>query len=176
VTDDAGVASLTVPGGFTGFYQLERDGDVPAYLYPGARLLAGQPKVRIPATMTTEANFMALQAVFGNGSNTTDAGLQSLAVTQFDCLDKHAAGVAFTSSPPATQTLYLGAGGVPSLGATATLAISGLGVLANVPAGGATVTSTLAAADGGAGGVLSMANVVIHAGSITLVYLRPRTR
>jgi hypothetical protein len=176
VTDDAGVASLTVPGGFTGFYRLERDGDVPSYLYPGARLLAGQPKVSIPATMTSEANYAALSAAFATpASADQDAGPQAISITQFDCLDKHATGVAFTSSPPAATALYLGSGSVPSLGAMQTLA-TGVGVLTNVPPGGTTITATLAGGEGGAGRVVSTASVVTHPGTITLVYMRPRTR
>ena len=99
-SDDAGVASLAVPGGFTGFYRLDLDGYVPTYLYAGARLLAGQPKVSFPAAMTSEAEYSALQAAFSTSVNANqDAGPGVVTLTQFDCVDKHAAGVAFTLSP-----------------------------------------------------------------------------
>ena len=177
-TDDAGVASLTLPGGFTGFYRLEGDGFVPSYFYPTARLLAGQPKVSFPTSITSEANYSALQAVFGTVANgDQDAGPGLIAVTQFDCHDRHAAGVAFTSSPAPAQTLYLASGGIPSPGAMQTLAGEGAGVLLNVPSGGATITATLLGGiDAGPGQVVSTSNVVVHPGSITLVYLRPRAR
>jgi hypothetical protein len=177
-SDDAGVASLVVPGGFTGFYRLDLDGYVPTYLYAGARLLAGQPKVSFPAAMTSEAEYSALQAAFSTSVNADqDAGPGVVTVTQFDCLDKHAPGVAFTSSPAPAQTLYLASGGIPSPGTMQTQAGEGAGVLLNVPSGGANITATLLGApDAGPAQVVSTANVVVHPGTFTVVYLRPRTR
>jgi hypothetical protein len=173
MTDDGGIASLTVPGDFVGFYELSQPGAVPSLFYPAARLLAtDQPMTTFPTSMTSEADYMALQASLGIPANSnTDAGPGLLSVTQFDCNDRHAAGVVFTSSPAPEETLYLTASMIPIM-TDAGSSSEGAGVLVNVPSGSATVTSALA---GPNGRMLSTATVLVRPGTITLVYLRPRT-
>jgi hypothetical protein len=168
--DDAGVASLSVPGDFTGFYALSRSGSLPGLFYPGTRLIAGGP-TSFPTSMVSTANFMLLQASLGIPANgDTDAGPGLVSLTQFDCNDRHAAGVVFATSPSAERTLY-----VHNMLPTASdggTAAEGAGVLINVPAGTANVTSALA---GPNGRVLSTTSVLVRSGHITLVELRPRT-
>jgi hypothetical protein len=171
-SDDAGVARLMVPGAFTGFYSLAQDGSVPSFFYPGNRLLAGEPSVSFPTSETTETSFTELQAAFNIDVNQdVDAGPGTVSLTQYDCNDRHASGVAFTVAPAPAHTLYL-ANGLPSTTATQT-SPDGVGVLVNVPAGGASITSTLV---GQNNRVLGTANVLVRSGSLTLVYLRPRAR
>jgi hypothetical protein len=171
LSDDAGIASLDVPGGFVGFYSLQRSDSVPAYFYPGTRLLAGAPTVSFPTSVTASANYLSLQAALGIPANSdTDAGPGLLSITQFDCNDRHAGGVTFASNPPGAETLYL-ENTFPSSTAKST-DIEGAAIMVNVPAGSATVTSTLV---GQNNRVLMTQNVQVRSGSITLVELRPRT-
>jgi hypothetical protein len=168
--DDAGVASLSVPGNFTGFYALERSGSLPGLFYPGTRLIAGGP-TSFPTSMTSTANFMLLQASLGIAANgNTDAGPGLVSLTQFDCNDRHAAGVVFATSPSAERILYIH-NMLPTASDGGT-AVEGAGVLINVPAGTVSVTSSLA---GPNGRVLSTTSVLVRSGHITLVELRPRT-
>jgi hypothetical protein len=168
--DDAGVASLSVPGNFTGFYALEQSGSLPGLFYPGTRLLAGGP-TSFPTSMVSTANFTLLQTSLGIPANgDTDAGPGLVSLTQFDCNDRHAAGVVFTSSPTAQRTLYV-RNMLPIASDSGTAAAGG-GILVDVPAGTATITSSLA---GPNGRVLSTTSVLVRSGHITLVELRPRT-
>ncbi len=171
-TDDAGLATLSVPGAFTGFYSLQRADSVPELFYPGARLLAAEPSVHFPSSMTSNESFAELQSALGIPANTdTDAGPGVVSVTQFDCNDRHVSGATFVSSPAAQQTIYL-QNNFPSRSATQT-APEGSGVLVNVPSGSVGITSILATQSNRP---LGTANVVVRPGSITLVYMRPRTR
>jgi len=171
-SDDAGIARLMVPGAFTGFYSLTEASSVSSFFYPGNRLLAGEPSVTFPTSETTEESFSELQAALNIDVNQdVDAGPGTVSLTQYDCNDRHASGVAFTVTPSPTHTLYL-VNGFPSSTATQTSA-DGVGVLVNVPAGGASITSTLV---GQNNRVVGTANVVVRSGSLTLVYLRPRAR
>jgi hypothetical protein len=168
--DDAGVASLSVSGNFTGFYALSRSDSLSALFYPGTRLIAGGP-TSFPTAMTSTANFMLLQASLGIPANgDTDAGPGLVSLTQFDCNDRHAAGVVFASSPSPERTLY-DYNMIP-IASDAGTAAAGVGLLINVPAGTASITSALA---GPNGRVLSQASVLVRSGHITLVELRPRT-
>jgi hypothetical protein len=171
-TDDGGLVTFDLPGSFSGFFALERSDSVPELFYPGARLLAGEPMVSFPTSMTSTMTFAELQAALMLPANTdTDAGPGVLSVTQFDCNDHHAPGVVISSSPSPQKTLYL-MNNFPSSSATST-APEGAAALVNVPSGSVGLTSTLPAQNNR---VLSSVNVFVRPGRITLVYLRPRTR
>lgn len=120
---------------------------------------------------------MSLQLLLGVSQNTdTDGGTGLLSVTQFDCFDRHVAGVSFAASPPGEAELYT-YNHLPASGQTVTSS-EGAGVFVNVPAGGVNVTSTLPPGPTNDGGTraLQSVTVVVRHGSITLVELRPRAR
>jgi hypothetical protein len=170
-SDDGGIALLRVPGSFSGFYALSRPDSVPSLFFPG-RLLVGEPGVTFPTSLTSTANFSALQSTLGITANRdADAGPGLVAVTQYDCNDRRAGGVAFAATPPSTRTLYL-ENGFPSTSATKT-APDGSGLLVDVPSGSVSIASTLVAQGNRP---LDQLNVLVRSGAITLVKLRPRTR
>ena len=174
--DDAGVATMTLRGDFAGFYQILRDGYVPAFFYPGARLLGDQPQISFPTSITSEAQVSMLQLLLGYTQNTDiDAGPGILSVTQFDCFDRHIAGVTLTASPPPVTQLYT-YNHLPTPGKSVT-SDEGSAVFVNIPAGTVTVSSMLPSSPGSdAGRPLLSTSVLIRHGSITLVELRPRAR
>jgi hypothetical protein len=173
-TDDSGVAALKVPGNFNGFYYLTKTDFMPELLFPSAHLLASDRSVHYPATILSNTNIAALSSSFGIMSQGagTDAGPGGiLLVTQFDCNDRHAANVAITTSPAGSTVLYT-TGGIPSKALTATSA-DGEAAILGMPTGTATVTATL---QGKTPQVVTTADVIMREGTMTWVFLRPRTR
>jgi hypothetical protein len=170
ITDDAGVAGLKVPGNFNGFYYLTKTEFMPELLFPSAHLLASDQNAHYPVTLLSNASIMSLSSAFGIMSG-ADGGPQGiLLVTQFDCQDRHAANVAITTSPSGGATLYT-TNGFPSNGATAT-SVDGQGAILDLPTGPVTVTATL---QGASPQVVAKANVIIRSGTMSWVFLRPRT-
>ena len=171
-SDDAGIARLSVPGAFDGFYTLTRSDSVSSLFFPG-RLLEGEPSVTFPTSLTSTASYSRLQVVTGIAANQdTDGGPGLVAVTQYDCNDLRASGVTFAVNPAAARIVYVAANGLPSTSALATAA-NGAGLIVNAPAGDVTITSSLAA-PGNRG--LDTESVLVRSGGITLVKLRPRAR
>jgi hypothetical protein len=169
-SNDSGIAVMTVPGSFNGFFGLSEPGGVPSTFYAG-RVLSGDSTNGYPTAEISQTSFSELQMSLNIPVNSnTDAGPGIVAVTQFDCNDRHAAGVAVGSSPAPAQTVYLD-NGLPSTSAKVTSA-DGEGVLVNVPPGGAIVTTTLPGQNNRA---IGTANVVVRSGGLTLVFIRARS-
>jgi hypothetical protein len=170
VTGDSGVAIMTVPGSFDGFFGLNEPGGLASMFYTG-RILPGDSTNGYPIAETSQANFALLTSSLGIAANSdTDAGPGIVSVTQFDCFDHHAAGIAVATSPAAARTIYL-YNGLPDSTATSTSS-DGSSVLVNVPSGSALVTTTL---PGQNNRVIGTANVAVKPGGITLLYMRARS-
>ncbi len=134
-SNDAGIAVMMVPGSFNGFFGLERARGRAVDVLRGPDL-PGDSTNGYPTAEISQTSFSELQMSLNIPANAdTDAGPGIVSVTQFDCNDRHAAGVAVGSSPAPAPTIYLD-NGLPSTSAKVTSA-DGAGVLVNVPPGGA---------------------------------------
>jgi hypothetical protein len=182
-TDDAGNASMSIPGGFTGFFLLERADSLPTYFYPAGHLVsAGGPPggpFTYPTSTTSHSSVAGLSFALGVQQNQDlDAGPGILSVTQFDCNDHHAKGVTFSASPAPERTIYL-QNGLPSMAATQTT-VEGSAVMVNAPPAVVTVTSTISTDLSGSPPrsppLTQTASVLVRPGSVTILYMRPRAR
>jgi hypothetical protein len=171
ITDDAGLAHMSVAGDFTGFYQISRSDAVTQSLYPG-RLLAHELQVGYPDGPLLTKSVQLLGLSLGIDVNLDpDAGLGHLFFTTFDCDDRHTDGVTVSVSPGDGGTAFYVVGGIPNTGATATDP-GGSGGYVNLPAGRVQVRATFAD-DGGTIGTYS---VFVHSAASTVVWIRPRVR
>lgn len=179
MTNDGGVGTLQVPGNFNGFYYLTKPDYMSEILFPATRLIASDKNIHYPVTVLSNADIMSLSSAFGinSGAGTDDGGADGgggvalLLVTQFDCNDRHGANVSITTTPVAAgMTLYT-TNGFPGKGLTATSA-DGEAAILGMPPGTATVTATL---QGKTPQVVAKTDVIIRAGTMTWVFLRPRT-
>jgi hypothetical protein len=171
VTDDSGTARLTLPGDFSGYYQLERPDLFPSLLYTG-RFVAGDTHVTYPEAAPTKAELSALSLAFHVAVNEqADAGPGYLTAIVFDCNDRRASGVSFSlTNVSAGVQIYL-QNGIPT-NATQTTA-DGAGAFMNVPQGSVTLASTLVTEGNRS---LGTTNVYVRSGSLTNVFVRPRVR
>jgi hypothetical protein len=171
-TEDAGVATLTVPGNFTGFFKFTAAGYLPSYTYQG-NFLADASTLAPPAAMLAPADAITLAGSLGAIVD-LDAG-SSVGLVFFevyDCFDRHGAGVQFalsTDAGPTTVPFYL-ADGLPSGTATETDSVGAAGAV-NVPVGPMTITATLAATNQTLGSI----TVNVRAGGTTSGWVRART-
>jgi len=172
VTGDAGVAEMTLPGDFVGFFTVARSDVLPTNLYTG-RLLAHEPKVTFPDGPLLKQNVQYLgQAIGIDVSLDPDGGLGHLFYTSFDCADRHVAGVSFALSSDAggSSTFYL-QNGLPNVHATVTDSSGSAGTV-NVPVGNVQLTASFA--DGGS--TIGTYNVFVQPATATIVWVRPRVR
>jgi hypothetical protein len=171
--NDAGVATMSLPDSFSGFFKLSASGYLPSATYPG-NLLAGAATESIPTAMLAIAELNELSAVLGVPVySDVDSGVGSAFFLAYDCFDHHAAGVTFTLASDAggpNTVQWYSINTVPSTNATATDSL-GAGGVVNVPVGSLRVTATIAAT----GQVLGTVNPIVTAGSTTLSFVRVRT-
>jgi hypothetical protein len=170
-TDDAGEATLTVPGDFSGFFELTGTTYFPTNVYLG-QLLADASTFAPPAGMleTTQGVLIASSLDVPLELDAS-AGVGLTFFQVYDCFDRHGLGVEFTLSAdagPSTVQFYL-QDNFPSRAATETDSL-GTGGAINVPAGPMTVTATLS----GTKRTIGSAKVVVLAGGATFAWLRVR--
>jgi hypothetical protein len=162
ITNDAGVATVSLPGDFVGFFDLSTPGYFPSATYPG-QLLA----------MLQTGELQLLADALGVTMYTgLDAGVGQAFFEVYDCYDHHAAGIQFTllgDGGPDTVQWYL-SNGAPSTTATQTDSV-GAGGAVNVPIGALTVRATLASTQQ----VIGTINPIITAGATTFAFVRVRT-
>jgi hypothetical protein len=171
LTDDAGVAQLTLPGDFIGFYSLSRADVVPTDFYLG-QPMSGVAAESFPAPILTKTGVQLLSQSLGVGVDLSpDASVGMVFFNAYDCDDRHASGVTFTLSntDPQTVAWYIN-NGLPTTTAKETDNLGAAGAV-NVPVGQLVVTATLV--DGNR--ALGSSNVLIHPGAATIAYVRVRT-
>jgi hypothetical protein len=170
MTDDAGAATLSINGGFNGFYLMRRSDSFPTLFYPG-RLLASEPSVTYPVGMLPYSVAAEIGAAVGvTVSTNPDAGVGHIFGAVFDCTDRHSAGVSFSLNTDAGTQFYL-QNNVPTTAQTQT-DVSGVGGWLNVPVGTVTIQLTIA----GQTAQLPAYTFFVRPASETLVYVRPRSR
>ena len=163
IADDGGLAPITVPLGFDGYYEVD------AGMNYTPTILSRSPQ---------RANEQALQGMGSSQLYALGAGLAgiqqdpnlSLAiVTAADCNSNPAPGVQFTVGAPGPneQVAYL-EGNLPSKSATAT-EVTGSALVFNVPAGTLTLTATIV----GSTQPLRSVTALIRQGWVTFVQIRP---
>jgi hypothetical protein len=170
LTDDAGLVSLSINGGFDGFYSMKRSDAFPTLFYPG-RLLASEPSISFPSAILPYTVANEIGAAIGISVSTDpDAGVGHIFSAIFDCDDLHAAGVALAINSDAGTQFYQ-ANGLPTTSASHTDG-SGTSGWLNVPAGSVTIQATIE------GQTLQLPpyTVYVRPASETLVYLRSRSR
>ena len=94
-TEDAGVATLSVPGNFTGFFKFTAAGYLPSYTYQG-NFLADASTLTPPAAMLAPPDAITLAGSL-DAIVDLDAG-SSVGLVFFevyDCFNRHGAGVQF---------------------------------------------------------------------------------
>jgi hypothetical protein len=170
--DEAGVATFTTPGTFVGFLRLSAPGYFPSTTYPG-QLVADASMESIPTAMLGVDELQLLAFALGVPVDTgADSGVGHAFFEVYDCYDHHAAGVTFALLGDAgaqTQQWYT-RNGAPSTTANETDSL-GAGGAVNVPAGGLTVTATLAATNQPLGTI----NAIIAPGETVFGFVRVRT-
>jgi hypothetical protein len=181
-SNDAGVASFTLPNSFDGYYQFNDPTLFTTSFYP-SQMLAGATETTLAASLLPLTATQELGAIL-NGvtlSYDTDGGLGHIFLTIYDCEDHSAPGVVFVpsstaapSSSYATLLFYTegsGAGSeLPTTTATST-DNSGTGGVLNVPVGVFTVTAKLAST----GQTLGLINMLVSPGVASSGILRVRT-
>jgi hypothetical protein len=170
LSDDAGIATLSVNGAFSGFYSMKKSDSFPTLFYPG-RLLASEPTASYPTAALPFSVASELGAAIGvTVSTDADAGVGHIFMAIFDCQDRHAAGVSAALNTDAGTQFYQ-ANGLPTTSATQT-DISGTSGWINVPIGSVTVQVDIL------GQTLQLPpyTVYVRPASETLLYIRPRTR
>ena len=172
VSDDAGIANITLPGTFTGFLQFSGAGSLPSTVYPG-QLLADASSETFPLAVLGASEGQLLAASLGVPFETNpEAGVGSAFFQVYDCNDDLAPGVSFTmaiDAGPETVQWYSN-NQLPSTAATQTDSL-GAGGAVNVRAGALAVTATLVASNR----TLGTTNAIINAGGLTYAWFRVRT-
>lgn len=138
-SDDAGIALLTIPGGFAGYYEVEAQGF-------SNTVLARTPQLSSEYQSQGLANLMLLSEGAGLAGLTQNPDLSIAIVTAADCTSTPAAGIVFNVGNPGMgeQVVYLN-NDLPLSSQTQTDSVSGTAVIFNVPAGTLTVTASFAA-------------------------------
>jgi hypothetical protein len=171
-TGDAGQATLTVPGTFSGFFKLTAAGYLSSYMYQG-NLLADASTLTPPAALLAPSDAVSLAGSL-NADVDLDAGSSVGLVFYevYDCFDQHGSGVQFSMSVdagPTTVPFYL-ADGLPSASATETDSIGAAGAV-NVPIGDVVITATLAATNQAIGNI----HIHVRPGVTTSGWIRVRS-
>jgi hypothetical protein len=179
-SDDAGVATFTLPNSFAGYYQFTDTTLFTTEFYP-SQMLAGEKEQTLAATLLPLAATQSLGALL-NGitlSYDTDGGLGHILLSIYDCNDHSAPGVVFTpsstapsNSPYPTLIFYTEGSGVGSeLPSTTAMSTdnSGTGGLLNVPTGVFTVKAFLGSRQ------LGLINMLVRPGVASSGILRVRT-
>jgi hypothetical protein len=168
-TDMAGDAKLTVPANFAGYMQqTSRTDYVPAmYFMPAQLPEIGKKLSNFP--LVPSAAFAGLAIALGTSVN-RERGHAMLIVE--DCMGAALPGIAFTS-PQADMgtTAFYVIDQIPTTNATATPP-EGDGGYANLPEGVVEISAT----DVKTGLVINTVTMLIRAGAITTVYIRPASR
>jgi hypothetical protein len=170
-SDDAGETTLTVPDNFNGYFKLTATGYLPFDLFPG-QLLADASTFAPPVSMITPVAAISLADAIGAAPD-LDAGANvgAVFVGIYDCSDRYAAGVSFSSSATTASTVpFYIASGLPSSTAKETDS-SGTWGAVDVPVGSLTITATLVATNRTLGSI----NVTIRAGGAATAWIRART-
>jgi hypothetical protein len=175
VANDAGIAHLTIPGNFDGWYSVELDGDFPG-LYVEPPLLAGDPLPAYAISGTSYATVEPLRPIL-NGvtmNQDPDAGLGHLYIVVYDCNDVAASDISFTGVVAEAHYYFYadpnsGMGGVINVNATATDRL-GLGVFINVPEGRVSFKRSRGAQE------LFTRDVWVRSGAVTTAVVRARAR
>jgi hypothetical protein len=176
-SDDAGIATFTLPNSFDGYYQFNDSTLFTTAFFP-TQMLAGDTETTIAATLLPLSAAPELGGILPGVtlSLDTDGGLGHVLLTVYDCHDHSAPGVVFTPSgvaPPGASYatfLFYNVGGIPSTSAPAT-DNSGAGGLLNVPVGLFNVKVSLAS-DGRQVGVVDL---LVNPGVASSAILRVRT-
>jgi hypothetical protein len=138
MTDDAGVAALSIPGGFDGYYEVH------AQSFTNA-VLSRPPLLAPESQQQGMARISLLQSAGALASVTQDPTKSIAIVTVEDCSAGVAAGVVFTvgNAQPDETVVYL-VNNLPSQSGTETDSVSGSALVFNVPVGTLTVTASFA--------------------------------
>ena len=161
--NNSGVALVTVPGGFSGYYEVNASSFTPTILSRPRQLSSEYA----PQSLMTASLLQAAASFVGV---TQDPNLGSAVVTVLDCTSTPAADITFTvPSPGPTETVVYLQDNLPTQGATATDLVSGSALIFNVPPGTLTVTASFAAT----GQVIRTVSPVAREGWVTYVEIRP---
>src|SRR5579859_5856129 len=137
-TDDAGLAALSIPGGFDGYYEVHAQSFTNAVL--------SRPPLLAPETQQQGmARISLLQSAGALAGVTQDPSLSIAIVTIEDCSAAVAAGIVFTvgNAQPNETVVYL-ENNLPSQSATQTDKVSGSALVFNVPPGTLTLSAAFA--------------------------------
>jgi hypothetical protein len=162
-SDDAGIVTMSVPGGFDGYYEVRATNYTPAVLSR-------------PAQYTSEFQDQGLAqiALIAEGGAlaglTQDPNLTIAVLTAEDCTSEPAANITFTVGTPGSseQVIYL-ANNLPSKAATATDSESGSALIYNVPPGTLTVSASFA----DTGNPIRTISTIARQGWLTFILIRP---
>jgi hypothetical protein len=170
-TGDAGQATVTVPDDFGGFFELSGPGYLTAGVYTN-QLLADASTFTPPIPAISPQAASAVAAGL-NVPLDLDAGVGIMVFEVFDCLDRRAAGVAFSMAIDAGSgaVQYYVQDDLPSVAARETDSLGTAGAL-NVPAGPMTITGSLPGVNRNLGSV----QTTVLAGGVTFALWRVRAR
>jgi hypothetical protein len=162
-TDDAGIAVLTVPLGFDGYYELLGASSYEPQLIERMRQSGGE---------RADMSMISMQEVSGGAALlgvSPDPSLAVVILSAFDCNMASVAGIAFDvgTLAPNEHMAYL-INKVPSASATQTDQ-TGSAIIYNVPPGSLAVSATQVAT----ARVIASRNGLVQKGWLTLVQLRP---
>lgn len=161
-SNDAGIASLTVPGGFTGFYAAQASTFLPAILSRPPQLSSEY----VTQSLVTAASLSAAASIAGV---TQDPTLGVAVVSAHDCSDAPAGGIVFHVGAAAhAQVVYL-LNSFPSPTATQTDAVSGTALVFNLPPGSLNFTASFAMN----GMAILSASAIVRENWVTYVNIRP---
>jgi hypothetical protein len=137
-SDDAGIALLTVPGGFDGFYEVHANTYSPA-------ILARSPMLASEYAEQGVATFELFSAGAALAGFSQDPALGIVIVSVSDCDSNPAAGVVFDVGVPGPKerVIYI-ANKLPSGAANQTDLGSGSAIVFNAPLGVITVSASFA--------------------------------
>jgi hypothetical protein len=164
-TDDGGLALLSVPGGFDGYYEAISDaGYTPA-------VLSRTPALVDEYASQGVADISLLSAGAGLAGLQQDPSLSIAIVTVADCTSTPAENMVISVEEPGPneQVVYL-VNNLPNKGATKTDLASGSALIFNVPAGSLVVSASFAT-DGGL--LMRQVTTIARQNWVTFVQLRP---
>ena len=165
--NNGGVALVTVPGGFSGYYEVNAVNAstfTPAILSRPRQLSSEYA----PQSLVTASQLQSAASFVGV---TQDPNLGSAVVTVLDCTSTPAAGINLViggATGEGEQIVYL-ENNVPSQVATQTDRVSGSALIFNVPSGTLTVTASFAAT----GQAILTISPIAREGWVTYVEVRP---
>ena len=163
IGDDGGLAPITVPAGFDGYYEVDAGANYTPTILS-----------RVPQRASEQAlQGMGSSQLYSLGAGLAgiqqDPNLSLAIVTASDCNSNPAPGVQFTVGAPGPneQVAYL-ENNLPSKSATAT-EVTGSALVFNVPSGTLTLTATIV----GSTQPLRSVTALIRQGWVTFVQIRP---